>query len=77
MGSGHQVEFPVGNTSLPSFFTHSFLCVVSRYQLYNADVWAVVVVVTLVAAGLASWLSYRILRALLACCCRPRKTKKD
>ncbi|XP_050735224.1 UDP-glycosyltransferase UGT5-like isoform X1 [Eriocheir sinensis] len=47
------------------------------YQLYNSDVWAVVVVVTLVAAGLAIWIPYRILRALVGCCCRSRKTKKD
>ncbi|XP_050735244.1 UDP-glycosyltransferase UGT5-like isoform X2 [Eriocheir sinensis] len=47
------------------------------YQLYNADVWAVVVVVTLVAGVLASWLCYRILRVLIGCCCRARKAKKD
>ncbi|XP_050735242.1 UDP-glycosyltransferase UGT5-like [Eriocheir sinensis] len=47
------------------------------YQLYNADVWAVVVVVTLVAGVLVSWLCYRILRALIGCCCRARKAKKD
>lgn len=54
-----------------------FFIVVSRYQLYNVDVWAVVVVATMVAAVLASWLSYKILQALVVCCCRSNKTKRD
>ncbi|XP_045119842.1 UDP-glycosyltransferase UGT5-like isoform X1 [Portunus trituberculatus] len=47
------------------------------YQLYNADVWAVLVVTTTVTTILTSWLSFRILRALLRCCCASRKTKKE
>lgn len=55
-----------------------FVDTVPRYQLYNADVWGTLVVTTVLAMGLASWLSYRILLALVRCCCvRNRKTKKE
>lgn len=59
------------------FISSSFSIVIFRYQLYNVDVWAVVVVVTVVAVGLASWFFYSIIYVVASCCCRSRKTKKD
>lgn len=47
------------------------------YQLYNVDVWALLVSVTVVTSVLASWLGYRILLALVRCCCGSKKKKKD
>lgn len=47
------------------------------YQLYNADVWALLVVTTMLTTSLMSWLSFRILRALIRWCCASRKTKKE
>ncbi|KAG0715203.1 2-hydroxyacylsphingosine 1-beta-galactosyltransferase [Chionoecetes opilio] len=46
------------------------------YQLYNVDVWILLVVVTVVVAGLASLVSYKILRYMLRCYYKS-KTKKD
>ncbi|XP_045120213.1 UDP-glycosyltransferase UGT5-like [Portunus trituberculatus] len=47
------------------------------YQLYNVDVWALLVVVTLTSLVLGSWLSYRILLFSARYCCGSSKTKKD
>ncbi|KAK8394676.1 hypothetical protein O3P69_005862 [Scylla paramamosain] len=47
------------------------------YELYNVDVWAVLVVVTVLTLGLTSWVFYRVFLALVHCCCGPRKTKKE
>ncbi|XP_045120300.1 UDP-glycosyltransferase UGT5-like isoform X2 [Portunus trituberculatus] len=47
------------------------------YQLYNVDVWAVVVTMTLLTLALISWVFCRVFLALARCCLGSRKTKKE